>query len=206
MFKRNIQEKLAEWSVKTGRKPLVIRGARQVGKTTAVRQFSTGFDQYIYLNLELGDGPAPFAQFTGLETLVQALFFLKNQRLDKRSETLIFIDEIQEVPEALQMLRYFYEEAPDIRVIAAGSMLESLFNQHISFPVGRVEYLVAYPVSFPEFLSAMGEDAALEQLVKIPSAPFAHARLLQLFHQYALIGGMPEVVQRYADSKDLTAL
>ncbi|HTJ14460.1 MAG TPA: AAA family ATPase, partial [Dinghuibacter sp.] len=206
MFKRSIHDRLEEWSAKKDRKPLVIRGARQVGKTTAIRQFSTRFGQYIYLNLERDDDREPFEQFTSLESLVQALFFLKNQRLDKRGDTLLFIDEIQEVPEALKMLRYFYEEAPDIRVIAAGSMLETLFNRQVSFPVGRVEYMAIYPVSFPEFLSAMGEDGALDQLTKVPMAPFAHTRLLQLFHQYALIGGMPEVVQRYAESKDLTTL
>jgi predicted AAA+ superfamily ATPase len=206
MFKRNIIYELEKWSDKPVRKPLVIRGARQVGKTTVVRQFSSRFEQFIYLNLELQEDRQPFDQFSSLETLLQALFFIKNQRLDKRAGTLLFIDEIQEVPGALAMLRYFYEQAPDLHVIAAGSMLETLFNQKVSFPVGRVEYLAIYPVSFPEFLAAIGEDSALEQLSNIPVASFAQGKLLQLFHQYALIGGMPEIVQRYAAQKDLTAL
>ena len=126
--------------------------------------------------------------------------------LEKKSKTLLFIDEIQEVPEALNILRYFYESAPSIAVIAAGSMLETLFNKNIHFPVGRVEYKVMRPVSFPEFLAAMGETAALEQLQKIPLANFAHSKLLQLFHTYALIGGMPEIVHHYVQHKDLTAL
>lgn len=92
------------------------------------------------------------------------MFFRKNVLLEDRANTLIFIDEIQETPIALQQLRYFYEETPDLSVIAAGSMLESLFNPDISFPVGRMEYLVIRPASFSEFLGAMEEKAALQQL------------------------------------------
>lgn len=206
MFRRNILYRLQEWRTKMNRKPLIIRGARQVGKTTVVRQFAQEFDQYIYLNLELPEDRKPFEDFINFETLLQSLFFLKNQLLDKRQTTLIFIDEIQEVPEALQQLRYFYEEAADIPVIAAGSMQESLFNPDISFPVGRVEYLVVHPASFPEFLDALGERAALEQLSIVPLASFARDKLLQLFRTYCLIGGMPEIVAHYAENKDLTAL
>lgn len=197
---------LEKWVVKPDRKPLIIRGARQVGKTTAVNQFATTFDQYIYLNLELQDDRAPFENFTTIENLVQTLFFLKNLLLEKKNKTLLFIDEIQEVPKALNILRYFYESEPGIPVIAAGSMLETLFNKNIHFPVGRVEYNVMRPVSFPEFLAAMGETAALDQWQKIPLANFAHGKLLQLFHTYALIGGMPEIVHHYVQHKDLTAL
>jgi predicted AAA+ superfamily ATPase len=126
--------------------------------------------------------------------------------LAERANTLVFIDEIQEVPEALQYLRYFHEEAPDIPVIAAGSMLESLFNPDISFPVGRVEYLVIQPISFPEFLGAIGETSALQQVLTVPTATFAHNALLKLFRTYCLIGGMPEIVAHYAAQKDLVAL
>lgn len=206
MFDRNIISELEKWRRKENRKPLVIRGARQVGKTTVVRKFAEQFSQFIYLNLELPDDRRPFEKFANITTLLQTLFFLKNKALENRSGTLIFIDEIQEVPEALQQLRYFYEEAPDIPVIAAGSMLESLFSPGISFPVGRVEYLVIHPVSFPEFLGAMGEHAALEQLKKVPMPSFAQEKLMQLFRTYCLVGGMPEVVNHYARHKDLVAL
>jgi len=206
MFYRNIIGELEKWFLNTNRKPLVIRGARQVGKTTVVNYFASRFDQYIYLNLELAADREPFEKFTTMETLVQTLFFLKNKTLSKKSKTLLFIDEIQEVPEAINILRYFYEQEPEIPVIAAGSMLETLFDKSVSFPVGRVEYKVLRPVSFPEFLMAIGETAALEQLKQIPVASFAHTKLLSLFHIYALIGGMPEVVQQYALHKDLTEL
>ena len=206
MFKRQLLLELENWRQSKPRKPLVIRGARQVGKTTLVNQFATQYEQYIYLNLELSEDKEPFENFTSIEHLINTVFFLKSKTLAKKNTTLIFIDEIQEVPKALNTLRYFYELAPEISVIAAGSMLETLFDKHISFPIGRVEYKVIRPVSFPEFLSAMGETAALEQLTQVPFATFAHTKLLRLFHTYALIGGMPEIVQHYATHKDLVRL
>jgi len=206
MFERLINKELEIWLKNPYRKPLVIRGARQVGKTTVINQFAQRFEQYIYLNLEIKEDKQPFLKYSNLEQLLQTIFFLKNQLLSKKENTLIFIDEIQEVPEALNILRYFYEQEPTIKVIAAGSMLESIFDKKIHFPVGRIEYKVLRPVSFPEFLAALGETAALEQLRKIPFQPFAHDKLLKLYHQYAIIGGMPEVVNNYVKHKDFTAL
>ena len=206
MFKRQLLHELKKWAIKDNRKPLVIRGARQVGKTTLVNEFGKQYAQYIYLNLELKEDKEPFEEFSSIENLVGALFFLKNKTLAQRSKTLIFIDEIQEVPKALNILRYFYESVPEISVIAAGSMLETLFDKNISFPVGRVEYMVIRPVSFPEFLSALGETAALKELTQIPLSKYSHTKVLGLFHKYALIGGMPEVVEHYAKHRDLVAL
>ena len=109
MFNRRIQSELQKWATKKDRKPLVLRGARQVGKTTVVKQFSQQFEQYVYLNLELSEDKQPFEQFTNIETLVQTIFFIKNKTYSKKQKTLLFIDEIQEVPEALNILRYFFE-------------------------------------------------------------------------------------------------
>jgi predicted AAA+ superfamily ATPase len=206
MFQRDIHNELSKWVVKANRKPLVLRGARQVGKTTVVSQLADEFEQYIYLNLELPEHKKPFQEFTNIDALVETLFFLQNKNLDKKHSTLIFIDEIQEVPEAINLLRYFYEHLPSVAVIAAGSMLESLFGKNVSFPVGRVEYKVLRPVSFVEFLAAIGETSALQQLQKYPIAKFAHEKLVQLFQTYSLIGGMPEIVQHYANKKNITAL
>jgi predicted AAA+ superfamily ATPase len=206
MFRRQLLWELEKWRQNMPRKPLVIRGARQVGKTTLVNQFAKQYEQYIYVNLELSEDKQPFENFTSIETLINTLFFLKNKIVAKKSTTLIFIDEIQEVPKALNILRYFFELAPEISVIAAGSMLETLFDKNISFPIGRVEYKVIRPVSFPEFLSAIDETTALEQLTQVPVAEFAQTKLLSLFHTYALIGGMPEIVQQYATHKDLVTL
>lgn len=206
MFHRKIIKELNNWYHSDHRKPLVLRGARQVGKTTVVKEFGKRFDQFLYLNLELPDHRRPFEEFVNIRTLLQRLFFQENQYVSEPGSTLIFIDEIQAYPEAMQLLRYFYEETPQMAVIAAGSMLESLFNPDISFPVGRVEYRVIQPVSFPEFLGALGERTALDQLTQIPMADFAAEKLMQLFRIYCLTGGMPEVVARYSEQRDLTAL
>ncbi len=206
MFGRDLQNELKQWKNEPSRKPLVIRGARQVGKTTVINQFAGNFEQYIYLNLELPGDSQPFEQFTTIETLLQSVFFLKSKSLSMKHQTLLFIDEIQAAPEAINVLRYFYEQEPDIAVIAAGSMLETLFDKNLSFPVGRIQYKVLRPVSFKEFLLAIGETAAAQQLQQIPAASFAHEKLFSLFHIYALIGGMPEAVQHYSDHKDLVML
>ena len=205
MFSRNILRELELWVKRDHRKPLVIRGARQVGKTTIVNQFSKNFKQYIYLNLELSEDKALFENYYDIEELTRAIFFLKNQPYDIQ-KTLIFIDEIQAAPTAINQLRYFYEKLPELYVIAAGSMLETLFNKDLIFPVGRVEYLVVRPVSFAEYLNALGEKSALEQLDNIPLPNYAYEKLYRLFHQYSLIGGMPEVVSHYAAHRDLVAL
>ena len=206
MFLRNIQNDLQQWRDERNRKPMVLRGARQVGKTTAVRAFAQRFNQYLYFDLELASDREAFQDFRDIDTLVSALFFLKNKPRNDLNNTLLFIDEIQEMPEVMNILRYFYEQMPQLAVVAAGSLLEILFNPQASFPVGRVTYRVVHPVSFPEFLAATGEDAALQQLQQVPVASFAHPKLLQLFHTYALLGGMPEIIQSYAQTRDLTAL
>jgi predicted AAA+ superfamily ATPase len=206
MFKRDLQLDLEKWQIQPSRKPLVIRGARQVGKTTVIGEFCKNFEQSICLNLELPEDRQPFEQFTTIETLLQAIFFLKNRSLLQKQQTLLFIDEIQAAPESLNLLRYFHEQEPGMAVIAAGSTLESLFDKNVSFPVGRVEYKVLRPVSFPEFLSAMNETVAYDQLQQVPAAAFSHQKLLSLFHTYALIGGMPEAVQHYSTNRDLISL
>ena len=205
MFYRDIINELVAWSNKANRKPLVLRGARQVGKTTCVNLFSQSFEQYIYLNLELSEDRALFQQDYNISEFLEALFFLKNKQKNLQ-KTLIFIDEIQAEPKAVAMLRYLYEQAPEYYVIAAGSLLESVLDKKISFPVGRIEYLRLYPVSFKEFLYAMGEQQAITLLEQIPCPAFAHDKLLKLFHKYTLIGGMPEIIQHYAVHRDLTSL
>lgn len=205
MFERQLQKELNQWLTKPARKPLILRGARQVGKTTLVSLFAKQFEQFISLNLEVHEDREIFEQDYTVDELVDAIFFLKNK--DRQiSNTLIFIDEIQNSSKAVTTLRYLYEHYPELPVIAAGSLLESLLDRHISFPVGRVEYLRVHPLTFEEFLIAMGEEQAAEMLNKVPLPIVAHDKLLKLFHRYALIGGMPEVVQHYATTKDLTQL
>jgi len=206
MYQRNAVKELIKWKYSDGRKPLVLRGARQVGKTTVVDIFAENYAQYIYLNLEREKDRVVFTKYGSIDDIVHYIFLQYNKNLDRASETLLFIDEIQVEPKAVAMLRYFYEAYPNLHVIAAGSMLETLFDRGINFPVGRVEFRVLRPVGFEEFLGALGESQALELYHKVPLPAFAHNKLLQLFHSYTLIGGMPEVVAKYAQNRDVGSL
>ncbi len=206
MFPRKIDSELKKWSENPARKPLVLRGARQVGKTTSVRQFAAGFDTFIPLNLEQAADRAIFSGEASLAQVLDAMYFLKGIPREGGKRTLIFIDEIQKSPEAVALLRYFHEDAPHLHVIAAGSLLETMLDTHIAFPVGRVEFLRMHPFSFEEFLSALGENAALGAWKIIPIPPYAHDKMTGLFRRYLLVGGMPEAVKAYAESGDLNAL
>lgn len=206
MFYRKIIDELNAWKLRAERKPLVLRGARQVGKTTAVDIFSKEFDQYVYLNLEKNSEAEIFNRGLPIDELIQAVFLSKNiSRTD--GTTLIFIDEIQNSAPAVAMLRYFYEEAKDLHVIAAGSLLEALIGKkQINFPVGRVQYLFMYPLTFEEFLLAGQSEQALELYHRIPMPDFAHETMLGLFHRYSLLGGMPEIIKTYSETQDLVSL
>lgn len=205
MFKREIILKLEKWAADKYRKPLVLRGARQVGKTTVVNEFGKSFENYLYLNLENPEAVRLFENPLSMSDLL-TLIYLHCSKDRAEGRVLVFIDEIQNSPKAVARLRYFYEELPDVYVIAAGSLLESLIDTHISFPVGRVEYMALRPCSFREFLGAIGEER-LTLVLSNPSLSIAfHDRLMALFAIYALIGGMPEVVERYASQRDVVAL
>jgi len=204
-YKRDIEEALLQWKASDMRKPLLLRGARQVGKTTVVDRHGKHYKQYISLNLEMEEEARLFREFKNVQKLLEAIFFLKEKSLSE-PDTLLFIDEIQAVPEAINQLRYFYEETSWLHVIAAGSLLETLLDEKVRIPVGRVEYKVVRPVSFHEYMRALGEKALIDQWHKIPVNDYAHQRLIDAFHTYTLIGGMPEVVQHYAQNLDLIKL
>jgi len=206
MFFRNIINDFRIWADEKDRKPLILRGARQVGKTTAVEIFSKDFDQYIYLNLEKNEDSEIFNHGLPVEDLIQSIYLSKNVA-PSQGKTIIFIDEIQNSPQAIAQLRYFYESAKKLHIIAAGSLLEVMIRESgPSFPVGRVQYMYLYPLSFEEFLAAAGEDQALKCYHTIPFPDFAFTRLLKLFHRYTLIGGMPEIARKYIENKDIAAL
>lgn len=206
MFNREIIKDLENWRQSSARKPMILRGARQVGKTTVVNEFGKQFKQYIYISLEEKKYQDLFQEYNGIEELTSKLFVMNNMKLNLLKDTLLFIDEIQEVPKAINFLRYFKEELPELPVIAAGSMLETLLGKNITFPVGRVTFRILRPVSFREFLGAIDHQIALEEFNKVPLNSYAESTLLELFHIYALIGGMPEIVDHYAKNKDITAL
>jgi uncharacterized protein len=194
IFKRDIEQNLYEWKGKGNRKPLIIRGARQVGKTTLVNQFAKTYKNYIDLNLEKSSDKDIFEQGKDLKTITESLFLRNNISFKDAENTLLFIDEIQESPRAIGLLRYFYEEFPSLHVIAAGSLIEFAFRHIKNFPVGRVEFAYLFPFNFGEFLLAGGYTELLRQLQKIPVADAAHPLLLELFNTYAVLGGMPEIV------------
>lgn len=205
MFKREIIVRLEQWMNDSRRKPLILRGARQVGKTTVVNEFGGQFENYLSVNLEKKEAASLFELNIPLKDLIP-LLFAHCGKIRQEGKTLIFIDEIQNSAKAIALLRYFYEELPDIYVIAAGSLLENLVDVHLSFPVGRVQYLALRPCSFREFLGAIGENALLTVLDRPELTVAFHDRLMGLFNVYTLIGGMPEVVQLYAERKDILSL
>lgn len=205
MFVRNVEIELEKWASGAYRKPLVLRGARQVGKTTVVNKFGATFDNYLYVNIEKSNARELIESTDDVKKLMPILFLYCNIT-KKNGRTLLFLDEIQASPHAVSLLRYFYEDMPEVFVIAAGSLLETVPDKHISLPVGRVEYLAIHPCSFIEFLVAIGEGRFVDLLRTASLPEVFHAEMLQHFKVYALIGGMPEVVARYAANKDVVGL
>lgn len=205
MFVRTIEKELEKWALNPHRKPLVLRGARQVGKTTVVNKFGEQFENYLYINLEKSGSKELMESTDDVEKLMPLLFLYCN-KIRKEGRTLLFIDEIQESSHTISLLRYFYEDLPEVFVIAAGSLLETMLDKHISLPVGRVEYMAIHPCSFIEYLDATGESRFVEMITKATLPHPFHSEMLQQFNIYALIGGMPEVVARYASGKDIVAL
>ncbi|MEA2077290.1 MAG: AAA family ATPase [Candidatus Marinimicrobia bacterium] len=206
IFRRYITFRLEDWKTRSNRKPVVLRGARQVGKTTLVKQFSQAFQNTIMLNLEKSDDLRYFEDFKNVNTLTESLFLKNNLSMDDKDKTLLFIDEIQESPQAINMLRYFYEEIPELYVIAAGSLLEFALKDIEQFPVARVEFLYLHPLNFPEYLEAKGLSELLKKFQEIPVPKSAHRLLLDEFNRYVIMGGMPEVISQYLDDGNLTNL
>lgn len=205
-FKRSLENHLNRWKLNETRKPLIIRGARQVGKTTLIRDFARTYSHAIILNLEKPADRRYFDDFDDVQTIFEALFLAHSIPSSAVSNTLLFIDEIQESPKAIQLLRYFYEEIPALHVISAGSLLEFAMQKVHSFPVGRVEFLFLHPLNFPEYLEATSKQALLEQLQEVPVKAFAHQSLMDAFHRYAIIGGMPEVIKTDVEKHSLSDL
>lgn len=206
MYERELITQLRQWAEKSPRKPLVIRGARQVGKSTLVREFGREFDIFIEVNLELSDDASIFQHTDNVQEIWQYLC-LRNHVVSTTSKRmLLFIDEIQEEPKTVGLLRYFYEKMPWLYVITAGSRLQSLLKKHVSFPVARVEYLNLRPFSFVEYLNAT-EGKEWTELVKNVNVPAVmHEKLITIFNRYALVGGMPEAVADYAENHDIERL
>ncbi len=206
MIKRLIINDLTKWKTSPQRRPLVLRGARQVGKTVIARLFGEQYDHFSELNMERTDDAQLFKRGLSATELIQAIKLKLGVPADT-SSWLLFIDEIQACPPAVAMLRYFHEDAPDVHVLAAGSLLEAaLQREHISFPVGRMEFRYVYPINFEEFLHAVAAPNVLEAYHAIPSPAYAEDVLFEFYHKYALIGGLPQAVAVYAQERDVVAV
>lgn len=208
---RSQLELLQRWLQSKRRKPLIIRGARQVGKSTLVELFAQAQQRpLLAVNLERYPLLAKVFASNDPQQILQQLEVLP--RATKLSpDTLLFLDEIQALPEAIPTLRYFYEERADLPIIAAGSLLEfALSNHQFSIPVGRIRYLHMGPMTFSEFLAALGETTLYERITAYEWGQeigvVAHERLLQLLRSYYFVGGMPEAVAVFAETNSFQAV
>lgn len=203
-MKRLINQSLKNWVYAKRRKPLILRGARQVGKTYAVKALAAAEFQQSLVSIDFEKTPLLakiFSQDLNPKRILSELELVTGQIITP-GKTLLFFDEIQQCPEALMSLRYFFEEIPDLHLIAAGSLLEFILSE-ISFPVGRVQFLNVYPLSFVEFLMAVGHDNLAELLQEKPNvlSESVHHILRQELTRYFIVGGMPEAVQAFVDTQ-----
>jgi len=208
-LKRKIDNELLEWKDTEGRKPLILRGARQVGKTAAIRELGNIFYNFLEINFENKDHAGAkrvFERHSDPRLICDELSVLFELPI-VAGQTLLFLDEVQSCPDAISSLRYFYEQMPDLHVIAAGSLLEFALQKIPSYAVGRVRSMYMYPFSFEEFLYAMERNILLEKLkAATPENPLSeeiHLKLKELFLRFVVIGGMPEVVAKYVSDGSL---
>ena len=205
-LKRIIDKELENWKNESSRKPLLLRGARQVGKTEAVRELGKKFKYFHEINFETDKRVhLLFEGSLNPDEICENLSLLYNISIDE-GETLLFFDEIQANLPAIQSLRFFYEKMPGLHVIAAGSLLEFALGEIPTFGVGRIRSLFMYPMSFNEFLLALGEEKLLRKKQEAdpqnPLSPVLHEKLLGLLKKFIVLGGMPEVVRTYVAQKD----
>lgn len=205
-MQRAIIEDLKKWKNSINRKPLIIQGARQVGKTWVMKEFGkTTFKNVVYLNFESSTRlKEVFIPDFNIERLI-AVFEIETNEKISANDTLLIFDEIQEVEKGLTALKYFYENAPEYYIIAAGSLLGIGLQKSNSFPVGKVDFLSLYPMSFLEFLENIGEEKLAQQLTlkNWDVLKSFHDKLVEILRLYYFIGGMPEVVDNYIAEKDL---
>ena len=208
---RKIQEKLKEWKSSPFRKPLVVQGARQVGKTYSITEFGEkNYDNVAYFNFQTNTAlNRTFEENIEPSYLIPILSRLSNQTIIKE-RTLIVFDEVQLCERALTSLKYFCEQASDYHVIAAGSLLGIAVNRNEnSFPVGKVDRLTMYPLDFEEFLISMGEEKLATEIRthycnQLPMPQVMHEQALKLYRLYLTIGGMPEAVSRFIETRNHT--
>jgi uncharacterized protein len=200
-MKRMAEQQALEWKVSPRRKPLIIRGARQVGKTWLVENFlAKQFEGFVKIDLEKRRDLHPYFDGNLEPKALLAYLELEAGRIIP-GKTLLFFDEIQACPRAIMALRYLYEQMPELHVVAAGSLLEFAFGD-ISIPVGRVQYLHMVPMTFYEYLLAMGKEPTAEYAIRSPAdvSPEIQKAILRELRSYFFVGGMPECVKVYRDT------
>lgn len=202
---RIAMEKLLKWKESKRRKPLIIEGARQVGKTWLMKEFGKlYYTDTVYINFDSNSRMAElFASDLDTERLIMGLELYSGRKIDP-DHTLLIFDEVQEVPRALSSLKYFYENTPEYHIVCAGSLLGIALHEGTSFPVGKVDFLKLYPLSFREFLMANGKERFAELLNKqdYPMITSFKQTYIDALKQYYFVGGMPEAVQSFAENKD----
>ena len=202
---RTAIEKLLKWKQNKHRKPMIIEGARQVGKTWLMKEFGQqAYADTVYINFDFNSRMAElFASDLDTERLIMGLELYAGHKIDPDNTLLIF-DEVQEVPRALSSLKYFYENAPQYHIVCAGSLLGIALHQGTSFPVGKVDFMNLYPLSFREFLMANGQERFAELIDKRDFQMITSFKLtyIDALKHYYYVGGMPEAVQSFAENKD----
>lgn len=202
---RTAIEKLLKWKQNKHRKPMIIEGARQVGKTWLMKEFGQqAYADTVYINFDSNSRMAElFASDLDTERLIMGLELYAGHKIDPDNTLLIF-DEVQEVPRALSSLKYFYENAPQYHIVCAGSLLGIALHQGTSFPVGKVDFMNLYPLSFREFLMANGQERFAKLIDKRDFQMITSFKLtyIDALKHYYYVGGMPEAVQSFAENKD----
>jgi len=205
-MKRFLMNDLLKWKNKIHRKPLIIRGARQVGKTWIMKEFGRlHYKNTVYINFDNNERMKQvFSIDMDIKRIVSALKIEAGKSIDP-NDTLLVFDEIQEVPQALSSLKYFYENAPEYHIIAAGSLLGVALHAGTSFPVGKVDFLNLYPLNFREFLCAVDADGFAELLESgdYTTINAFSSKYMDLLKRYYYVGGMPEAVQTYLETDDM---
>ena len=212
-MKRKIHNQLLVWKNKQERMPLIVNGARQIGKTFSINEFGKKeFTNMVYLNLETNpDIRQIFEGDISPERIIKLIESSTNQRIIA-GETLLFLDEIQANERALTSLKYFCEQAPQYHIVAAGSLLGVAVNREkYSFPVGKVYELYMYPLDFEEFLWAMEKDLLVEEIkahfAKLKPMPeVLHKQALELYNHYCIIGGMPAVINNFRETQSFLTI
>ena len=202
-MERTVLQQLSEWKRRSDRKPLILNGARQVGKTWAIREFARReYAKEAYIICRKNDlVEEVFKKDFDIDRIIRSLRAISGVDISP-ADTLIILDEVQEIPEAIESLKYFCENAPEYHIAVAGSMLGISLHADVSFPVGKVNVIDVYPMNFEEFLMALGENEAYKVLKShdFETTNLLHEKYVDLLRQYYYVGGMPEAVKKYVET------